>query len=254
MNLNKLLAKKCTTIHEQLINGSKLAVKETNNYRWFECGGQDIQSLMSLQQPEQVLTPVSQSLLMFLLWNDRSLKVLNLGLGGGGIERALALVPNVSLTSVELFQQVIDMAKQFFHLSENAHVVCDSADNFINNTRTLYDIVLCDLFIDEKNPNFLFSNNFYEQLKKIMLNNAVAMLNIQADTNEQLLLVLYAIKKVFTYVALIEFSDYKNIVVICSTREIPNRSLLNEQLANFDQIDLSALEKIIPQIRYIPHE
>ncbi len=254
MNLNKLLAKKCTTLHEQTINGSKLAVKETAEYRWFECGGQDIQSLMSLQKPEQVLTPVSQSLLMFLLWNNRPLKVLNLGLGGGTFERALALVPSLSLTSVELSQQIIDMAKQYFKLAEAAHVVCDSAENFIESTNSKYDVVLCDLFIDEKNPDFLFSNNFYEQLKKIMLTKATVMLNVQADTDEQLLFALCAIKKAFPYVALIEFSDYKNIVVICSTVEIPNRTILSEKLASFNKIDLSGVEKIIPQIRYIPHQ
>jgi len=254
MNLNKLLAKKCTTIHEQTMNGSKLAVKETAEYRWFECGGQDIQSLMSLQKPEQVLTPISQSLLMFLLWSDRPLKVLNLGLGGGTFERALAFIPSLSLTSVELSQEVINMAKQYFNLTEAAHVVCDSAENFINSTNTKYDVVLCDLFIDEKNPDFLFSNDFYKQLKKIMLNKAVVMLNVQADTDEQLLLALYAIKKVFSYVALIEFSDYKNIVIICSTNEIPNRNVLSEKLASFNKIDLSGLKKVIPQIRYIPHQ
>ena len=254
MNLNKLLEKKCITLHEQIINDSILAVKETSDYRWFEHGGQDIQSIMSLKKPEQVLTPVSQSLLMFLLWNTRPLKVLNLGLGGGTFERALALMPNVSLTSVELFQQVIDVAKKHFNLAENANVVCDSADNFIKSTNIKFDVILCDLFIDEKNPDFLFSNTFYEQLQKIMLKQSVVMLNVQADSNEQLLLVLCAIRNVFPYVALIEFSDYKNIVVMCSTDEIPEKSMLIEKLTNFNKIDLSGLKNIIPKIRHIPHQ
>ena len=87
-----------------------------------------------------------------------------------------------------------------------------------------------------------------------MLTKATVMLNVQADTDEQLLFALCAIKKAFPYVALIEFSDYKNIVVICSTVEIPNRTILSEKLASFNKIDLSGVEKIIPQIRYIPHQ
>jgi hypothetical protein len=253
MDLKKLLTKKCTTLHEEYIGGSKLAVKETADYRWFECGGQGIQSLMSLHEPEKILTPVTQSLLLFLLWTNKPVNVLNLGLGGATLERALANQSSLSITSVEVYPSVIDVAKRFFKLDHNAHVVCQSAEIFIKSTENRFDIIVCDLFVDEQNPDFLFSEHFYVQLKNITQTKSVVMLNIQAETDHQLLSVLFEMKKNFPYIALIEFSDYKNIVVVCSSHEIPSRDVLQASLMAFKRIDLSALSSIIPYIRYIPH-
>lgn len=253
MDLNKLRAKKHTTIHSEDVDGSMLVVKESAEYRWFEYGGQDMQSLMSLHQPEQLFTPVSQSLLFFILWKSKPLKVLNLGLGGASFERTLSTLSSILLTSVEVSQPIIEMAKQYFKLPKKVHVICESAENFIHTTQNKYDVVLCDMFFKEKSPDFLFSEHFYAQLKQITLSKSVVIVNLQAETDEQLLLALFEIKKSFPYIALIDFNDYKNIVIIGSDHEIPAREFLQEQLANIKSINLHELEKIIPRIRYIPH-
>lgn len=252
MDLNKLQAKQYTIVHQQDDNGNLLVVKETVEYRWFEYGGQGIQSLMNIKSPEKILTPVSQSLLFFLLWKNKPLKVLNLGLGGGAFERTLATMSSVLLTSVEVSLPVIDMAKRYFKLPQKVHVVCQGAEDFISTTQNKYDVILCDMFIEEKSPNFLFSGAFYQQLQKISLNKSVVIINLQAETDEQLLLALFEIKKSFPHIALIDFDDYKNIVIICSSHEIPQRERLQEKLTGFTQVDLTGLEKIIPKIRYMP--
>jgi len=253
MDLNKLQAKQNTILHQQDDNGSLLIVKETEEYRWFEYGGQDIQSLMNLQFPTRILTPVSQSLLIFLLWKNKPLKVLNLGLGGAAFERTLSTMSSILLTSVEASQPIIDMAKRYFKLPKKVHVICENAEDYIRTTQNKYDVILCDMFFKEKSPEFLFSTDFYEKLQKISLNKSVVIINLQAETDEQLLMGLFEIKKSFPHIALIDFDDYKNIVIICSPDEIPKRDVLQEKLADFTQVDLSLLKKIIPKIRYIPH-
>lgn len=256
MNFKKLLAKKHTVVHQQSIEGSVLAVKETDKYRWFEYGGSVVQSLMNKEDPQQILTPVSQSLLLFLLWKSKPLKILNLGLGGASLERTLATMPSLLITSVESSQAVIDMAQHYFYLPKKVHVVCEKAERFVQQTHaqsyTKYDVILCDLFIEEKSPHFLFSRDFYLQLRGIVTAKAVVMINIQAESDEQLLMALLEIKKNFPYIALIEFDDYKNIVLICSLAEIPNREILQENLREFTQVNFTDLDKVIKKIRYIP--
>lgn len=256
MNFKKLLAKKHAVVHQQDVDGSVLAVKETEQYRWFEYGGNIVQSLMNKAEPQQILTPVSQSLLLFLLWKSKPLKILNLGLGGASLERTLATMPSLLITSVESSQAVIDMAKRYFNLPQKIHVVCQKAEQFVQQTHmqsyTKYDVILCDLFIDERSPEFLFTHDFYFQLSSIVVDKAVVIINIQAESDEQLLTALLEIKKHFPYVALIEFDDYKNIVLICSLAEIPNRETLQERLTEFTQVSFTDLEKVIKKIRYIP--
>jgi len=253
MDLNKLQTKKHTVIHQHDDNGSLLVVKETDTFRWFEYGGQRIQSLMSKQSPSHILTPVSQAMLLCLLWKSKPLKVLNLGLGSGAFERSLATISSVLLTAVEISPCIIDMAKSYFNLPKKVHVICENAETYIANTQTQYDIILCDMFAEEKSPEFLFSHDFYAQLQKITLAQGVVMINLQAETDEQLLKALFEIKQHFPYIALIDFDDYKNIVVICSLDEIPQRDALQSQLNRVKPLNLTELESIIPKIRYIPH-
>tara|TARA_R110001583_G_scaffold18667_8_gene74074 strand:+ start:6541 stop:7308 length:768 start_codon:yes stop_codon:yes gene_type:complete len=252
MDSQKLFSDKWLTVHQQYIDGALLEIKETKQYRWFEYGGISIQSLMSIAQPEKVMMPVSQSLLLFLLIQKGSLNVLNLGLGGGALERALVNIPNLSLSSVDASQSIIDMAKDYFNLPEKIAVFCQQAEQFIQETTAQYDVILCDLFIGEENPGFLFTHNFYEQLAKITHHRAIISINIQADTNQQLLLALFAIKKHFPCIALIEFDYYSNIVIICSLEKIPNKAVLKQRLANFTQLELTDLGEIIENISYIP--
>jgi len=256
MDFRKLLAKKHHVIHQEDAGDGMLTVKETSEYRWFGFGGEEVQSLMYKAAPEQILTPISQSLLLFTLWKKTPLKVLNLGLGGASLERTLATIPSVLITSVEASQAVIDMAKKYFKLPKKIHTVCQKAEDFVlqahNQAYTNYDVVLCDLFIEEKSPEFLFDQTFYSQLKDITTNKAVVMINLQAESDEQLLTALIGIKKHFPYIALIEFDEYKNIVLICSLTELPTRDVLHEKLKHFSQINFTELEKVINNIRYIP--
>jgi len=253
MDLTTLIEQEYKILHQQDIDEVTLTVKDTAQYRWLEYGGKTVQSLMDKEQPERLITPVFQSLMLFLLFDNKAINVLNLGLGGACFERALATIPNLLLTSVEASQPVIDIAKQYFTVPKKVNIVCKRAEEFILQTKIKYDVVLCDLFIDERSPEFIFTQNFYFQLDAITSNKAIVMINLQVDTNERLLQTLLFIKTYFPYIALIEFDDYKNIVIICSLHEIPAREILHERLASFTHLSFSYLDKFIEKIRYMPH-
>lgn len=252
LELEKLLTGNHTTLHHENVNGRILAVKETTDYRWFEYAGPSIQSLMNKTAPEQISTPVSQSLLTFLLFDIKPANVLSLGLGGASIERALAHVPGLVLTSVEYCQPIIDMAKRYFYVPAKTHIICESAEQFVQRTESKYDVVLCDLFFEEKNPDFLYAEHFYSQLNEITSREAVVMINTQAESETQLLGALFAIREFFPHIALIEFDGYKNIVIIASSHEIPGRARLRARLASFTHVAFFRLDEVIERLRYLP--
>lgn len=239
-------------LYQQNLEGGLLVVKETPQYRWFEYAGTSLQSIMDKAAPTTILLPVFQSLLLFLLVHDKPKKVLNLGLGGAGIERTLARLPDLALTSVDASQAIIDMAKQYFYLPESIEVVCQKAELFVEETTGSYDVVICDLFIGEKSPDFLFNESFYAQLIKISTRHTTLMINLQANTDEQLLQALLAIKKQFPYITLVEFDEYSNIVIMASCKIIPEKAVLHQRLRHFKHIDLTGLDKTINAMRYIP--
>ena len=254
MDLDKLLAGEYTLLNEQVINGHVLVVKENLHYRWFEYGGKFAQSLMHLTEPDKILTPIYESLLFFLLLNKQPVNVHNLGLGGASFERSLMGLPQVSITSVEASQAIIDMAKRYFYLPLNTTVVCQTAETFIARATMQYDVIICDLFIGDKTPDFLFNINFYQQLKKISADMVTVMINVQVETDEQLIRASLAIRKHFPYVVLMEFDGYANIVIMCSSHVIPKQTLFAQALAKLTSFSFKPLEKIVSKMHYIPYQ
>tara|TARA_R110001583_G_scaffold10698_8_gene49175 strand:+ start:5006 stop:5812 length:807 start_codon:yes stop_codon:yes gene_type:complete len=260
-NLNELLLLDQVAIYQKDDHGIDLIVKESGQFRWFEYGGQAIQSLMQKSKPEQIVMPVCQSLLVFLLLDNdgvknKTLKVLNLGLGGASIERALATIPNILITSVDASLSIIEVAKDYFHLPPQVQVFCQKAEQFIEQTNDVYNVVICDLFIGENSARCIFTENFYRQLSKITESNNVLMINLKADSNEQLLQVLLLIKRFFAFIVLIEFDDYKNIVILASSQEIPARHILLKRLVDLKNTNLYLqnldLKPVIAKMHYIP--
>ena len=239
-------------MYQKDVNGKVLQVKETADYRWFEYGGKSVQSLMNKLTPEQIVTPVCQSLLLFVLLQSKPFKVLNLGLGGGDFERTLSGVPNISLTSIEASQSIIDISKKFFYLPSEVKVICQQAEQFIYQTESNYDVIICDLFIGESNPAFIFTSEFYKQLGKITNNKSLIMVNFQVNSEQALLSALLAIKQYFPHIALIEFKDYSNIVVMCCKSTLTSKDVLEKRLTEYKFINFTDLNKAIHNMIYIP--
>jgi spermidine synthase len=253
MDLSKVHTEKAVILAEEMVEGNRLVVKENKHYRWFEYGGQSIQSLMATSHPQQIVMPVAQSLLLFYLFKKMPLSVLNLGLGAGTLERSLSTFSGVSVTSVESAKSIIDMAKKYFYLPDIIDVVCQDALQFVLQTKEQFDVVLCDLFIGEKNPAFLFSGDFYQRLVNITTEHAVISLNINAESNQQLFQILSTIKHFFPYVGLIEFIDYSNLVIIASKSDIPNQQTLKQTLSETSELANLNLEAAINKLTFIPH-
>lgn len=251
MDLKALTNNEHTILHQQMVGDDLIVIKENTKYRWLEYGGASTQSLMKRTTPEQLLTPVFQSLLFFFLLKKGPLKILTLGLGGASIERALAKMPDLALTSVDASQVMIELAQRYFYLPSDVKVVCQKAEEFVVQATEHYDVVLCDLFIGEKSPECLFTATFYSQLQRITSINAVVMINLQASTEDQLMKALLAIKKYFAFVVLFEFDDYANIVIAASSQEIPAKPELQQRLMMTPQLFSIGLDKVFEKMHYV---
>jgi len=253
MDLNTLKNKKQRVLQQKDIAGVPLLVKETDEYRWFEYGGSVTQSMMSKKNAEQVVSPVSQALLVFLLFRVEPLTLLVLGSGGGAIERALVTRDYLQLTSIEFSQEVIDVSKKYFKFPKEIDIICDSAEHFVSKTKIEYDIICCDLFIDMTNPTFMFEENFYDDLFSITTEDALVMINIEVNTEASLLDLLLKIRKYFPFVSLIEFNHYKNIIAICSKGDASIQHSLQDRLSKNRESIFNGLNKSVKKIYSIPH-
>ncbi|WP_286267673.1 hypothetical protein [Thalassotalea atypica] len=242
MNFSSLDKLNSQVIHSQEINGTRLEVRDAENYRWFNFGGSIIQSLMNKNQTEQVIMPVCQAMLMFLLWQDSPKSILNLGTGGATFERFFSKNQNVDITSVDNSAEVIDIAKRYFYLPNQVTTHCQQAEEYLTGCTQRFDVILCDIFSEQKNVFCINQISFYQRLSHSVSEDGIVSINLDPENEANLITILHAAGRYFSNIALIEFNDFKNIVMLLSFSQIPYMECLlkrNHMLKTAVGIDFS---------------
>lgn len=147
------------------------------------------QSCMLLDRPDMLLFFYSQAMLATLATQEDGLKVLNVGLGGGTMPRAIrSYFPKSHVTSVELDPKMVDAAKEymFFVEDERNLAVVQDARYFIRKERARkaqYDVVMLDAFDGEYIPEHLTTQEFLQEVKAILKPGGLLMSNTFSHKN-----------------------------------------------------------------------
>lgn len=238
-------------VHSEQLTQQTLKVYQNNQFTWFTLGGNAVQSVMSVQAPHLPLLPVTQAMLLPALISQANLNILNLGLGGGTIERALlASNEQHKITSVEHSASVINVCQQYFQLADAINIVQDDAYHFISQNKQAFDVVLADLFSQQQLPAYYYHHSFFNALSVNTNDQGSCLINLYVEDEQQLSEILIASKADFPHAALFTFTHYKNLVLWLSKSaiDLPSNaaSLVPRQ---FQQIDF---QPHIDQLRVIP--
>jgi len=229
----------------------KICIYENQDYRWLTFNDQAIQSVMSNVNTYSVVTPVNQSMLLLLLWPEKTLSVLNLGLGGASIERALLTQDNIKLTSVEINTDIIELAREYFLLDDKHPVYNDAAEDYIAHCHEQFDIVLIDIFGGEQHANCLHDNLFWQNVKKLLCGQQQIFINFHAQSSQSLHDVLTILRQYFPYIAIIEFTNFTNLTLVASLSDLGNISITNIKKSKLLNHLTPTLSTTIKEIFYL---
>ncbi len=214
------------------VDDQLIEVREFENYRWLQIGGDSIQGLMDVNSPSQILLPNIQALLATLLFCPEPKQLLNLGFGCGSIERfCIDKLSGVEITSLETSESVIQLAKEFFFIGEGCQIINTSAEAFLVDEKKAYDIILCDIFNDEEHPACLYDDSFYKNLVNCLDDNGVLAINILPESEDDVLDILLPMKNYFDNISLLEVPNHFNAILFASNFRLPETAEL-ETLAN----------------------
>ena len=176
-------------------DGSKILIKEESNFGpvWvFEKTGQRcmtfiepptpiVQSCALTQNPKTVLHGYIKLFLSTLFFNDNPQRILVIGLGGASVHKALnILLPRTQIDTVEINEVLPKIVDQYFGYKEdyrNKIFIEDGAIFAKRAPANIYDIVLIDAFnVDYIPPQFL-TDEFLQDIKKILTTNGVVAIN-----------------------------------------------------------------------------
>ncbi len=112
---------------------------------------------------------------------DESFSTLTVGGGGYTLPRYMeALYPNARVDVVEIDPEVTNIAYKQLGLSRDTRIHTYNADGrwFVVNCRSTYDVIFIDTFHDLSVPYHLTTEQFAQQLKRILNPGGIIMTNI----------------------------------------------------------------------------
>ncbi|WP_166109325.1 hypothetical protein [Pseudoalteromonas sp. Z9A5] len=222
------------TIKSNLIESQQSAfgpvcVYQNEGYRWLTLAQKTseditIQGVMNLTQPEQVIVPINQCMLLFLLKPVNTLNILNLGLGTAGFERIMYYLQNNTpyinaintFNTVEINPHIAAIAAQHFNLPNNHSTYLQCAEQYISQCTDHFNVITIDIFSGEYHLPFLTSDNFWQNINRCSEQSTQVIVNLNPQTGQELQMLLVLLRRHFKCLALIEFNEYKNIVLVLS--------------------------------------
>ncbi|MCF6439743.1 hypothetical protein L1077_09900 [Pseudoalteromonas luteoviolacea] len=216
-----------TTLLDIEVNNQKGQVIENETLRWFSIDG-IMQSAMSLSEPNSLVFPHMLFMAIPAYELSETNRILELGLGGGGLLRFLNdKFPKAHIETVEKSQQIIDLYKQFFNPDYNDNPIhCTDAYEFVKQQDlTPFDLIQVDLFDSTTLLPFIFEPDFYQNLKRLLTNQGWLALNTVLTERAQISKLADVLTETFPETTIYGFkaAQFANIVwVIGGTNQILN--------------------------------
>ncbi|MCP5040392.1 MAG: hypothetical protein GY944_05135 [bacterium] len=152
---------------------------------------------------------------LLALPEKRRREILILGVAGGSAARVVrAIAPEAHIVGVELFQDVVDAAREHFDLDalELDMVIGDALD-FLRGDERRFDLILEDVFVGVgrgvHKPGWLPLPG-HELAKARLAPGGLLVSNTLDEADE----VTRSMRKLFPGVLRIEVADYENIIVV----------------------------------------
>ncbi len=188
------------------------------------------------RDPKRFVFSYTKLILSGLLYKPDSKNILVLGLGGGTLPMALSeMLPEATITSVEIDPAVIEIARQYFDYKESDRVLSVERDGRIFVKRAAlkkqsYDWIIIDAFNGDYIPEHLMTQEFLQEVKSVLTDDGVVTANTFSKSK------LYAYESA-TYHSV--FGSFYNV----KRPETGNRIVLatkNKALKDFDALKENA--------------
>ncbi|HEX7414141.1 MAG TPA: fused MFS/spermidine synthase, partial [Bacteroidia bacterium] len=150
---------------------------------------------------------------------------LVLGLGGGVISNML-VKKNIQVTAVELDSRVIDVAKQYFNVSDKVKIIEDDARHALYALSNQYDVIVMDLFNGEVASSHVLSLEFFAKLKSMLTSKGFIFINtygyLSGKAGQGNLILLNTLKQAgfnyrICYSGRLEEEDYRTLLLFATT-------------------------------------
>lgn len=160
----------------------RILVDEVGGLRTLSLGDPPTpQSAMKVGDPSHLEFEYTRLAMAGLLYVPEPRKVLVIGLGGGSMPRFLRwLYPQADIESVEIDPDVVQAARDFFGVKDDAHTKVHLADGraFVEHAKGTWDLVFLDAYAPDYIPPMLATAEFFEAVRQHLAPGGALVSNV----------------------------------------------------------------------------
>jgi spermidine synthase len=211
-----------TPLHRERDGDRIIEVFDEDGLRWLVFGDGVVQSVIDVNEPALLPSPVARAVLACLLFVPAPDRVLLLGAGGGSLARYLhARRPGVRGDAVERSAAVADVTRRFFDVPGSDQgwrlLVADARDH-LAVCETGYDLVVADFAEGDTTPAWLAGEAFLRGCRRCLSRTGVLAVNLLVDDSRAFKRFLAAVRQAFDRRTLcLSVPDHRNLVVFAFT-------------------------------------
>lgn len=157
-------------------------VSERFGVRSLHIGSDTIQSSMRIARPNDLELSYTRSMMGFLLFNERPVRVLMIGLGGGSLAKFIYhRLPWVTTEVVEINPRVIAIARQCFHVPQDDarfNVMVGNGAEHLARDGCGTDVIAVDGYDGESQVEELAERAFYETCRRRLSAGGILVVNL----------------------------------------------------------------------------
>lgn len=116
--------------------------------------------------------------------------ILILGFGAGSVASLLREEKNLScpITGVEQDKVVVRLTNEYFQteIFSPFTLINEDAYHFVMNTTQKFDLIVVDLFVEDKVPEQFKRKAFFEKLNQLLTNDGILFFNKMPNSQEQM--------------------------------------------------------------------
>src|SRR5437016_2511444 len=200
-----------------------------------------METRMSLQNPLRGHFEYTEYFHMPWLWNTQLTNVLMIGLGGGSTQRAYEhYYTNVTIETVEIDPEVVQIARSYFHFRESPAQRVHVSDGrvFLRRSQAKYGVILLDAYVQHRYgssiPYQLATEEFFQLASDHLTTNGVLAYNVigslRGGGTDLLGSIYKTLKAVFPEVYLFPARQTENVVIIATkSRQKVDLTLLQQR-------------------------
>jgi spermidine synthase len=198
-------------------------ILETQSERCLYFSQSSVQSVMSLDDPDALVTAYTRKMMAFLLFNPSPKRITMVGLGGGSLAKfCYRNLRQTQITVVEIDARVIALRDEFCIPcdDERFRIVCDDAAHYISQPSDPVDVLLVDAFDPIGVAPTLASSDFYVQAAQRLSQQGVLVMNFAGATS-RFRLHVDRIRAAFGSTLLVPVLADDNLLLFAFRRRIP---------------------------------